>query len=119
MKGASRGHELFEAWLIQTYGVSTRSPGRPLFTGLKAARKAIAVELKAIAAEFAAEQAGLRVHFRAPRQPIGLYHWLASAKPSTRRGTPPHIRLAIERVTAGAVPRDSWDEPASETVAAA
>ncbi len=101
MERPSLGHELFERWLISTYGVSTRSPGRPLFKGLQATRKLIAKAL---------EDMGGGTRLPPPKQGIALYHWLASAR--SGRTTPrKYIRVAIETITNGAVPREAWLQP--------
>jgi hypothetical protein len=106
MEGPSRGHELFEAWLIATYGESARRPGRPTHAGLVACRAAIAVELK-----------GISGRLRAPAQAGTLYHWLATATPTAMRRPDKHVRLAIEFATAGAVPKDAWELPALASAA--
>lgn len=100
---ATAGHAQFEAWLIARYGGSTRRPGRPHFRGLVAAREGIASELQRLTADLGARE------IRPPKSAIALYHWLASAKPSARKTPRREIRIAIELVTGGAVPRDAWD----------
>jgi hypothetical protein len=106
MEGPSKGHELFEQWLIATYGGSTRRPGRPAYAGLKAARKLIAQEVRKISGTL-----------RPPKSPIILYHWIASAQDSSRVVPRRHIRTAIETITGGVVPRSSWEEPAEASPA--
>lgn len=120
----TRGHVLFEEWLIATYGAG-RKPGRPHFRGLRAVHTLLRREMKAIAAEAdrsITEAVGAGVVLttpkRAPKNPEDLYHLLASAKDSSRRTPLAHLRIALERITDGAVPRDAWDEPASESRAA-
>lgn len=103
MERPSRGHELFEAWLISTYGVSTRKPGRPRFEGLRETKLALRKELRAISSKL-----------KAPKNAIALYQWLASAKPTALRCPPRHTRFALERVTDGAVPQAAWEQPGSE-----
>lgn len=53
-----------------------------------------------------------------PKQAIALYHWLATAQGGSRTTPRVHIRSSIERITAGAVPLDSWTSPGSTEVAA-
>lgn len=101
MKAASLGHWLFERWLIDTYGASTRSPGRPRYEGLNETRSLIAAELKKISPRL-----------KPPKRTIGLYHWLASAQDGSRAVPRQHIRVALERITHGKVPADSWKESA-------
>lgn len=105
MEGPTKGHELFEQWLIDSYGASTRRPGRPCYAGLKAARKLIAQEVRKISRSLSP-----------PKTPLVLYHWMASAQGSSRKVPRRHIRTAIETITSGVVPRSAWEESAAGSV---
>ena len=98
---ATQGHALFERWLIRTYGASTRkgSLGRPAFSGMRDFRAELESAVHEISPKLdAIAQAGT------------IYHWLATAKPGTLRCPASHIRIAIERMSEGAVPADAWDQ---------
>ena len=102
---ATQGHALFERWLIRTYGASTRkgSRGRPAFSGMRDFRSDLEAAVHEISPKLdAIAQAGT------------IYHWLATAKPGTLRCPASHIRIAIERMSEGAVPSEAWERAHGE-----
>jgi hypothetical protein len=108
-RGPSRGHQLFEQWLIETYGGSRRRPGRPRFDGLRRAHALIAAQVAVLWPDDEIRQP--------PKSALGLYHWVASADDGGCRHTPRrYLREAIELVTKGRVPLESWGQPGVELV---
>ena len=105
MSAPSRGHELFEQWLIDRYGASTRSrkeADRPLFVGMRKLRSLIAKDMR-------------RFTTKRPPKALSLYHYLASASDKSRKVPRVEIRVAIEQITG--IPREAWlEEGASQPI---
>lgn len=114
MTGTTRGHRLLAAWLLTRYGQParrTRTAGigpRPAFPAIREFVGDLNVELA-------------KKSERAVASAYSVYDWLADAKHPQRPGDA--RRVAIEKMSCGAVPARAWEEmdeaPADETEQAA
>jgi hypothetical protein len=97
MAEATRGHQLFVAWLGETYGRNSR--GRPEWRGMRA----FVYDLNRVLKDIEPTYPQLA-------QALNVYGWFADAKdPHTPREP---YRRCIEHLSRGRVPASSWAEPA-------
>lgn len=103
MKGRTRGHQLFESWLISEHSPDVTATGRPRFEALQTAVNAMQ------------EHQAKVMQATVPKNAVQLYHYLSSSGDGVLRTPRAALRLLIELLTRGTVPREAWDQPADNS----
>jgi hypothetical protein len=99
MAEATRGHQLFVAWLGDAYGRNAK--GKPEWKGMRA----FVYDLNRVLKD-------IQPAYPQLAQALNVYGWFPDAKdPHTPREP---YRRCIEHLSRGRVPADSWAAPATE-----